>query len=155
MQAILKFRFTAVFLPAVLCLLVAGLHAKEPVLEDLTIVTADGKSVLFHVEIARTEAQMRRGLMFRDAMPEDQGMLFIYIPERPAAMWMKNTILSLDMLFIGADGTIINIAENTVPFSLESITSAGPVRAVLELNAGQAAQHGITAGAKVSHPAFE
>lgn len=138
-----------------LCLLIGAAQAKEPALEKLTITTADGGVVQYHIEVARSPAQMQRGLMFRDSLPEDRGMLFIYKPERPARMWMKNTILPLDMIFIGADGRIINIAENTTPFSLDTIDSGGPVRAVLELNAGQAAGQGIAVGDQVRHPVFE
>lgn len=129
--------------------------AKEPVLETLVITNAEGNAINYQVEIARTASQTQRGLMFRDTLPADRGMLFIYKPERPAAMWMKNTILSLDMLFIDSQGVIINIAENTTPFSLASIESGGPVRAVLELNAGQAELHKFAVGDKVTHPLFE
>ncbi|MEX2352794.1 MAG: DUF192 domain-containing protein, partial [Gammaproteobacteria bacterium] len=76
-------------------------------------------------------------------------------PERPASMWMKNTILPLDMFFIAADGTIINIAENTTPYSETPIRSGGPVRAVLELNAGQAHKHQFAIGDRVTHSLFE
>lgn len=138
-----------------LWLSVLPVQAKDPVLEELRITTAGGNSVLYNVEVARTPVQMQRGLMFRDNMPEDRGMLFIYQPERPARMWMKNTILSLDMIFIDANGQIINIAENTTPFSLDTIESGGPVRAVLELNAGQAGKHNFVVGDKVLHPVFK
>lgn len=139
------------------CLSVAmfSVMAKEPVLETLVITPAQGKAVEYNIEVARTPSQMQRGLMFRDSLPEDQGMLFIYKPERPASMWMKNTILSLDMLFIDNQGVIIHIAENTTPFSLDTIDSGGPVRAVLELNAGQTSKHRIVIGDHVSHPLFE
>lgn len=139
------------------CLLlwnIAG-QAREPELEPLVITTARGETVEYQVEVARTADQMRRGLMFRDSMPEDRGMLFVYLPERPASMWMKNTILSLDMLFIDAGGRIINIVENTEPYSLKTIPSGGPIRGVLELNAGQAEKHGMAVGDTVSHPIFE
>jgi hypothetical protein len=148
-------RTTPALLLIGLCLLSLALEAKGPVLETLAITTAEGKSITYNVEIARTESQMRRGLMFRDSMPEDQGMLFIYIPERTATMWMKNTILPLDMLFIDKDGTIINIAENTKPFSLDTISSGGQVRGVLELNAGQVQKYRFAVGDKVSHTTFE
>ncbi len=131
-----------------------SLQAKEPEFEQLSITTTDGTVIEYRIEVARTPTQMQRGLMFRDHMPEDQGMLFIYVPERPARMWMKNTILSLDMLFINADGIIINIAQNTIPFSIDTIESGGPVRAVVELNAGQVARHNIAAGNQVTHPLF-
>ncbi len=129
--------------------------AKEPVLETLVITNLEGDAIEYKVEVARTASQMQRGLMFRDTMPKDRGMLFIYKPERPATMWMKNTILSLDMIFIDSQGMIINIEENTTPFALDTIDSGGPVRAVLELNAGQTSKHRIVIGDRVRHPLFE
>jgi uncharacterized membrane protein (UPF0127 family) len=140
---------------ASLLLAVSILQAKELELESLTITTSDGNVVEYEVEIARTASQMRRGLMFRDTMPENQGMLFVYQPERVATMWMKNTILSLDMLFVDNEGWIINIAENTIPFSLDRISSGQAVRAVVELNAGQVEKNGIQIGDRVRHTLFE
>ena len=142
-------------LGCLLCLVISTVQAKDPVLEQLSVTTAAGKVIEYRIEVAKTPAQMQRGLMFRDNLPADQGMMFIYVPARPARMWMKNTILSLDMLFVDEDGIIINIAENTTPYSIDTISSAGPVRAVIELNAGQAATHGILAGDRVTHPLFE
>jgi len=138
-----------------LCLFSNLLQAKELELEELVITNSAGMSVQYQIEVARTPSQMQRGLMFRDSMPEKQGMLFIYEPERPAVMWMKNTILSLDMFFIDSNGYIINIAENTKPFSTDPIRSGGDVRAVLELNAGQASKHQFVVGDKVTHTLFE
>jgi uncharacterized membrane protein (UPF0127 family) len=138
-----------------LLLSILAAQASEPVLEQLIITTAEGNAVAYQIEVARTASQMQRGLMFRDTMAEDHGMLFIYEPERPARMWMKNTILPLDMLFIDSEGVIINIAANTTPFSLDTIESGGPVRAVLELNAGQAAKQRMAVGDRVTHPLFE
>jgi uncharacterized membrane protein (UPF0127 family) len=143
------------FLCCLLCLIGGAAQAKEPVLEALTVTTAAGKVIDYRIEVAKTPTQMQRGLMFRDTMPADQGMMFIYVPARTARMWMKNTILSLDMLFVDEDGIIINIAENTTPYSVDTISSAGPVRAVIELNAGQVATHGIAAGDRITHPLFE
>ncbi len=138
-----------------LMLAVSLSQAREPELEAFSVTTHDGTVIEYNVEIARTAAQMRRGLMFRDSMPENQGMLFIYQPDRVATMWMKNTILSLDMLFIDSKGLIVNIAENTTPFSLARISSGEPVRAVVELNAGQVEKHGIQIGDRVNHTAFD
>ncbi len=139
----------------VLFLITNTLNAKEPELESLMILRSEGDELTYQIEVARTPVQMMRGLMFRDSMPENQGMLFIYSPERPATMWMKNTILSLDMLFIDGKGIIVNIARDTVPFSLDRIPSGQPVKGVLELNAGQADKQGIRIGDKVNHPEFE
>ena len=119
----------------------------------LVIMTADGEKS-FRVEIADTDEERAVGLMNRETMPSDQGMLFDFESTRDVHMWMKNTILSLDMLFIRSDGTIAGIAENTVPFSEAIISSPGPVAYVLELNAGTAAREGISAGDRAVHPAI-
>jgi len=139
------------------CLILFSIYAeaKESVLENFVINTSNGKAITYNVEVARTSIQMRRGLMFRDSMPENHGMLFIYLPERVATMWMKNTILPLDMLFINQNGEIITIAEDTAPFSLGTISSGGPVRAVLELNSGQVKKYGIAVGDKAMHAVFD
>ncbi len=108
----------------------------------------------FQVEMATTPAQRRLGLMYRPRMAVDAGMLFDYGTPRRIAMWMKNTVISLDMIFIAADGRIVSIAENTTPFSLTAIGSGGPVRAVLEVNAGTAARLGLKSGDRVEHEIF-
>jgi uncharacterized membrane protein (UPF0127 family) len=109
---------------------------------------------MFTVEIADTDALRARGLMFRQRLPEDRGMLFDFKTAREAAMWMKNTYISLDMLFIRTDGTIAYIAENTVPQSLEVIGVREPVLAVLELAGGTARKLGIRTGDVVYHRIF-
>ena len=118
------------------------------------IATASDAS-LFTVEIADTEELRSRGLMFRQRMPEDRGMLFDFGQPRPVAMWMKNTYISLDMLFIRGDGTIAYIAENTVPKSLDAVGVSEPVLAVLELAAGSSKRLGIRAGDTVYHRLFK
>lgn len=125
----------------------------EP-LEELVIVTRDGARHRFRVEVARTAQQQTVGLMFRPAVPEDGGMLFDWGSPRESSMWMRNTIASLDMLFIAADGRVHRIAERTVPYSLAPIDSRGPVRATLELAAGTAERLGIRVGDRVEHPIF-
>lgn len=122
--------------------------------EPLTIVTKDGKSHTFTVEMALTAEQQQVGEMFRPTVPEDGGMLFDWGSPRESQMWMKNTLASLDMVFINADGTIRSIAENTVPRSLATIDSRGPVRATLELAAGVTAKLDIKVGDKVQHRIF-
>lgn len=119
----------------------------------LTIATARG-SIRFDVELAVSEAQKERGLMFRTALDPYTGMLFDFRQEQPVAMWMKNTPISLDMLFIAADGRIVRIAANTVPESLATIASGRPVRAVLEIAGGTARLLGIREGDRVEHPIF-
>ena len=108
--------------------------------EKLVIVTRDGARHDFNVEMATAPDQQTVGLMFRPSVPPDGGMLFDWGTPRASQMWMRNTIASLDMVFINADGTIRSIAENTVPESLAIIDSRGPVRATLELAAGTTAQ---------------
>jgi len=122
--------------------------------EPLVIRTAGGAEHPFMVEIARTRAEQERGLMFRDSLADDRGMLFDWGGMAPAAMWMKNTLIPLDMLFIDADGLILEIFADTVPRSLDVITAGVPVRAVLELNGGTAKRLGLKPGDRVRHPIF-
>ncbi|MDF1554903.1 MAG: DUF192 domain-containing protein [Deferrisomatales bacterium] len=121
----------------------------------LQIVGADGAAHPFTVEVARSPAQRARGLMFRTRLDPAEGMLFLYpVPQR-ARMWMKDTPLSLDMLFLATDGRVSEIAAGTEPLSLTTIASSDPVLGVLELRGGRCAELGITPGARVLHPAFE
>ena len=139
-----------------LALTPSRLLAEEPGLskiEPLTIAT-ETDAVMFTVEIADTDELRERGLMFRQRLPEDRGMLFDFGQPRPVAMWMKNTYIPLDMLFIRPDGKIAYIAENTVPKSLDAIGISEPVLAVLELAAGVTRKHGIRAGDTVYHRLF-
>jgi len=122
--------------------------------EKLVIVTHDGQRHEFNVEMAMTDQQQMTGLMFRPSVPADGGMLFDWGKPRDTQMWMKNTISSLDMLFINADGTIRSITENTVPQSLAVIDSGGPVLAALELAAGTAERLDIRVGDKVLQRIF-
>ncbi|HEY1934927.1 MAG TPA: DUF192 domain-containing protein [Acetobacteraceae bacterium] len=122
--------------------------------EPLTIVTKDGKRHKFQVEMATTEAQQRVGEMFRQSVPPDGGMLFVWDTARESPMWMENTLVPLDMVFINADGTIRAIAENTVPQSLAIIPSHGPVLATLELAGGSTAKLNIVVGDKVEQRIF-
>jgi uncharacterized membrane protein (UPF0127 family) len=120
----------------------------------LTIRTADGKAHVFTVELARTEAEREYGLMNRPSMPADHGMLFDFGADRPVYMWMKDTLIPLDMIFIDRTGRITGIAARAVPESAEIIASPGPVRAVLEVNGGVAERLGIKPGDRVEHPLF-
>jgi uncharacterized membrane protein (UPF0127 family) len=122
--------------------------------ERLVIVTHDGKEHVFNVEMATAMNTQVVGLMFRPAVPADGGMLFDWGTPRPSQMWMRNTIVSLDMVFINDDGTVRAIAEHTVPQSLAIIDSRGPVRATLELAAGTAERLDIRVGDRVLHPIF-
>lgn len=131
--------------------------AQEPQslpVSTLVIETRDGVSHSFTVELANTHEQRAAGLMHRTEMAPAHGMLFDFGTPRVVAMWMKNTLIPLDMLFIQSDGRIANIAADTVPHSLDSLRSRGRVVAVLELNAGTAAARNIRQGDLVRHDIF-
>lgn len=115
----------------------------------LTVTTASGAHT-FRVEVAATSAEQERGLMFRTAMGPDEGMIFPMDPPRRAAFWMHNTVIGLDIVFIGADHKVLNVAANAVPYDETPLPSAGPAAGVLELNAGRAAQIGLKPGDAVS-----
>ena len=123
--------------------------------EKLTIVTHDGVRHDFMVEMALDPAQQVTGLMFRTAVPADGGMLFDWGKPRASQMWMRNTLVPLDMVFINPDGSIRAIAEDTVPRSEAVIDSGGPVRATLELAAGTTKALDIRVGDKVIQRIFE
>src|SRR5262245_16901511 len=121
--------------------------------QSLEIVTRSGVYP-FTVEIAVTDEERAKGLMYRRELPQGRGMLFDFKRDVNATMWMKNTYISLDMIFIRANGTIQSIAENTTPESEKIIAAGGPVRAVLEVVAGTARKLGIRPGDRVAHPLF-
>ncbi|MDQ3246588.1 MAG: DUF192 domain-containing protein [Pseudomonadota bacterium] len=103
----------------------------------------------FTVEVARAPQEQANGLMHRQSLAPDRGMIFPYDPPQPASFWMKNTLIPLDIIFVREDGTIANIAENTVPLSLEMVLAIEPVSLVLEIPGGRSAELGIKAGDKV------
>jgi uncharacterized membrane protein (UPF0127 family) len=117
----------------------------------LTINSANGKH-RFTVEVARTPEEQAQGLMFRKSVPPDRGMIFPYDPPVQVSFWMKNTLVPLDMVFIGPDGKIGRIAANTTPMSLDPVASIDPVSAVLEIAGGRAAELGLREGDKVDWP---
>ncbi|MCC6778831.1 MAG: DUF192 domain-containing protein [Hyphomicrobiales bacterium] len=141
-----------VLLP-LLALLTASIAATQQ-LQQLEIASKSGVHI-FGVELATTPEEQARGLMYRRELPPMQGMLFDFKREQPTSFWMKNTYVSLDMIFIRADGTIARIAESTVPLSEAMVPSGGPVRAVLEVVAGTAKKLGIAPGDRVAHPIFK
>ena len=112
-------------------------------------ITSGGREHRFTVEVASTAEQQSMGLMYRNRLDPDRGMIFPFDPPRDASFWMRNTLIPLDMIFVRADGSIANIEANTVPYSEEPVTSAGPVAAVLELAGGRSAELGIKPGDKV------
>jgi uncharacterized membrane protein (UPF0127 family) len=136
-----------------LALLLISSGAQAQNFEPLTVVTASGRHA-FEVEVARDDATRAQGLMYRRSLGADRGMLFDFKRVEPVSMWMQNTYVSLDMLFIRPDGTIARVAQNTEPLSTRTIPSGEPVLAVLEVVAGTAARLGIKSGDKVEHPLF-
>lgn len=137
---------------AVLAWTMGAAHAAE--VQPLEIVTKSGVQV-FSVELAKTDEERTTGLMYRKELAEGRGMLFDFSPEQQVSMWMKNTFISLDMIFIRADGRILRIAENTEPQSTRIIPSGGLAKGVLEVIAGTARKYGIAAGDQVAHPLFK
>ncbi len=115
----------------------------------LTATTASGVHLL-KVEVAATFSEQERGLMFRATMGADEGMVFPMDPPRRTAFWMKNTVIPLDIIFIGADHKVLNIAANAVPYDMTPLPSEGNAAAVLELNGGRAAAIGLKAGDEVA-----
>src|ERR1700723_789872 len=130
-----------------------GLDARAASIQSLEIVTKSGVHV-FSVEMATTEEEKTTGLMYRKELADGKGMLFDFTPEQEVSMWMKNTYIPLDMIFIRADGRILRIAESTEPLSTRIIPSGGLAKGVLEVIAGTAQKYGIAPGDRVAHPLF-
>lgn len=118
------------------------------------VIESSGRTHRFTVEVADNDQRRALGLMHRDSMPADHGMVFDFKQDQPVAMWMRNTRIPLDMLFIDRDGRVVNIHARAVPFDETSIHSDGPVRGVLELNGGTASRLGLKAGDTVRHAIF-
>ncbi|WP_409201206.1 DUF192 domain-containing protein [Leisingera sp. M523] len=108
----------------------------------------------FTVEIAATEAERAQGLMFREDLPRGAGMLFVYDSPQPAAFWMKNTLIPLDIIFLNEHGLVTSVHENAVPGDLTPIPGGDAVFAVLEINGGLARKYGIAAGSQMRHEIF-
>ena len=144
-------------LPLVALLLLLAVDPSAPLraaeLQSLTVVTKT-RTYDFMVEVALTEADQARGLMYRRELPMGFGMLFGFVREREVSFWMKNTYVSLDIIFIRSDGRIRRIAMSTKRLSERRIPSGGPVRGVLELIAGTAERLNIAPGDRVVHPLF-
>lgn len=151
--ALLLLVMLAALAPARMAVAEGGLASFER--DRLVIETAKGDRHDFSVELAITPQQQQQGLMFRRDMAPDAGMLFVYRPERVVSMWMKNTMIPLDMLFIAEDGRVVKVVERAVPLSLKTISSDRPVRAVLELNGGTVARLGFRTGDRVLHGTFD
>ena len=122
--------------------------------ETITLTTQSGPQAI-SAEIAVTGPEQEQGLMFRSRMGDDQGMLFVYPKPQLITMWMRNTYISLDMVFIGADGRIGRVEENTEPLSERVIASGELAQSVLELKAGTARRLGLMRGDKVTAPSLK
>jgi len=131
---------------------VAGELSPAGLMQVPLTIWSGGRTHRFVVEVARTPEQQATGMMNRQSVAPDRGMLFPYSPPQPVAFWMKNTLIPLDMIFIGEDGRISRIAENAVPMSLNVVPSVEPVVAVLELGGGRAAALGLKPGDRVEWP---
>jgi len=147
----LNIRIVAAAMIALFAFVATGVTAAE--MQPLEIVTKSGVHV-FTVEMAKTEQERATGLMYRKELAEGRGMLFDFSPEQPVSMWMKNTFIPLDMIFIRSDGRILRIAENTEPHSEKIISSGGLAKGVLEVIGGTARKYGIQPGDRVAHPLF-
>ncbi len=137
------------FLPGLIAalILVATAATAEPI-----VIHTGGSAYKFEVEVVTTPETRAQGLMFREALAPNAGMLFIYPVEQPVSFWMKNTLIPLDMLFLKADGRIARIAHNAVPHDETPIDSGAPVKAVLEVKGGTAQALGIKEGDRVEYP---
>jgi uncharacterized protein len=139
----------------VLMIRVAAADAPAVLDRDRLTIEAEGGPFQFEVEVARTPAERARGLMFRESLADGQGMLFDFGHPQRVAMWMRNTLIPLDILFIRSDGRISSIARDAQPLSDQVMESAEPVRAVLELPGGLTAERGIEPGDRIVHPLFQ
>ena len=122
---------------------------------ELSIITSNGSKHNFLVEVAKTEEEKKIGLMFRKTLAKNAGMLFLYKREALRLMWMKNTFIPLDILFIDKKGVIKRVVKRTTPHSLATISSRKSVLAVLELRGGITSSLEIKKGDRIEHPAFE
>jgi uncharacterized membrane protein (UPF0127 family) len=145
--------FVCVLLAAAIPIGAATAQLQQFPTAPLTIESPGGTHK-FTVEVATTPAQLEQGLMFRKSLAPDGGMIFDFKTPSMATMWMKNTLIPLDMLFVDAQGRIVNIHERAVPGSLDTIAAAAPVRAVVEFNGGTVARLGIRPGDRVLFPIF-
>jgi len=149
----MRARLSAVLAFLILAVLMAG---RAGAAEETTVEIATKSGVrVFAVELAVTDEERAKGLMYRKELPDGRGMLFDFQREQPVSMWMKNTFIPLDMIFIARDGRIVRIAENTEVQSERIISSGAPVIAVLEVIAGTARKYGIAPGDRVAHPIFK
>lgn len=133
-----------------------GVDSPQPTLrqDNLVIVTRDGTRHSFRTEMAIQPQDQMIGMMFRRSMAPDDAMLFDWGAPRESSMWMRNTLIPLDMLFVAADGRIHRIHERAIPLSLATIDSRGPVRATIEIQGGTSERLNLRIGDRVLHPVF-
>lgn len=143
-------RIQALF-AGLLVVIAVSMAAAAPRLEPLTFETTGGPRV-FQIELALTPDQRQTGLMYRRSLADDHGMLFDFDTPQEITMWMQNTYVSLDMVFVSAEGRVTHIAERTEPLSTRVVASQGPARYVVEIPAGAAKRIGLKVGDKVVHP---
>jgi hypothetical protein len=122
--------------------------------ESRLVVETHTGSHVFVVEVADDDAERRTGLMYRESLADNAGMIFDFKEDAPQSMWMKNTLIPLDMAFIDGSGRIVEIAAMTTPRSLTPVRSGAPARAVLEVAGGRLAAIGAKPGDRVEHPIF-
>lgn len=134
---------------------VAGAEAASGCSDAVVDLRWDGRQARFTVEIADDLAERARGLMFREKMPAASGMLFVYDRPQAASFWMKNTLIPLDIIFVGADGTVTRVARMAKPHDETPIPGGSAIQFVLEINGGLAADLGLGAGAVLRHPAID
>ncbi len=138
-----------------LAIVLQGMDSPPSFDHDRLAIESSGRRFEFQVELATTPDQRSYGLMFRESLADDQGMLFDFGDSQPVAMWMRNTYIPLDMLFIRADGAIGRIVQDARPLSDTVLDSGEPVRAVLELRGGLTAKLGIEPGDRIVYRLFE
>ncbi len=150
------------FIPAYSCAQNTGKESQATITDvapfekdTLTIVKADGEEIPLNIELALTPPQQAKGLMFREEMDEDAGMLFVFEGEAERRFWMKNTLIPLDMIFIKDNGVVHHIHENAIPHDPSPVSSNGAVRAVLEINGGTSRKLGLKPGHTIKHAVFQ
>jgi uncharacterized membrane protein (UPF0127 family) len=135
-------------------LLMASASVAAGLPHDMVLVETASSQYRFEVEVADDAAERAEGLMFRQSLADNAGMLFVYPSPQPVQFWMKNTVLSLDIVFVRADGTIARIAADTTPLSEDLIPSGEPVLAVLEVKAGTMRELGVAAGDRLRNAKY-
>ena len=146
MMTLPRFRRTKYLLTGLLFLLTVSTAAADRKNYEVTIQTPEGKQIVYQLELAATPSARQQGLMFRKSIAAGEGMLFVWPEEKKRSFWMKNTLMSLDILFFSHEKILISSHQDTVPFSVEQLPSGKPAKYVVELRAGQAQLRGLKHG---------